>query len=308
MLSIQNLTKSFGGLVAVDRVSFEIRRGEIFGFLGPNGAGKTTTINMICGLLKPDAGSIRLDGEDLLTAGPAVRKKLGVVPQEVALYEELNAVENLQFWGGLYGMAGSELKKRTQDLLEASGLSDRTREKVKNYSGGMKRRLNMAAGMIHRPKLLLLDEPTVGIDPQARRHMLDLVRAFSDQGTTILYTTHYLDEAELLCNRLAIIDHGRVLASGTQEEIKRIVGENRLLRVTGHFSRSSAERMTRKIRQLSIVSISENDALYSLPIHLGTGKFLEALVSGGFRIDNLGIKEPSLDSVFIKLTGRELRD
>jgi ABC-2 type transport system ATP-binding protein len=308
MLSIQNLTKSFNGLIAVDRVSFEVRKGEIFGFLGPNGAGKTTTINMICGLLKPDAGSIRLDGEDALSAGPASRKKLGVVPQEVALYEELNAVENLQFWGGLYGLRGAELKKRIKDLLDASGLADRAKEKIRNYSGGMKRRLNMAAGMIHRPKLLLLDEPTVGIDPQARRHMLDLVRAFSGQGTTILYTTHYLDEAELLCDRLAIIDHGRILAAGTQEEIKRIVGENRLLRVTGTFSRASAERVTKKIKQLSIVSISENDALYSLPIHLGTGKFLEALVSGGFRIDNLGIKEPSLDSAFIKLTGRELRD
>jgi ABC-2 type transport system ATP-binding protein len=308
MLSIQNLTKSFNGLIAVDRVSFEVRKGEIFGFLGPNGAGKTTTINMICGLLKPDAGSIRLDGEDALSAGPASRKKLGVVPQEVALYEELNAVENLQFWGGLYGLRGADLKKRIKNLLDASGLADRSKEKIRNFSGGMKRRLNMAAGMIHRPKLLLLDEPTVGIDPQARRHMLDLVRAFSGQGTTILYTTHYLDEAELLCDRLAIIDHGRILAVGTQEEIKRIVGENRLLRVTGAFSRASAERMTKKIKQLSIVSISENDALYSLPIHLGTGKFLEALVSGGFRIDNLGIKEPSLDSAFIKLTGRELRD
>jgi len=308
MLSIQNLTKSFSGLVAVDRVSFEIRKGEIFGFLGPNGAGKTTTINMICGLLNPDAGTIRLDGADVMTAGPAIRNKLGVVPQEVALYEELNAVENLTFWGGLYGLRGAELKKRIHDLLDASGLADRAKDAVKNYSGGMKRRLNMAAGMIHRPKLLLLDEPTVGIDPQARQHMLDLVRAFSRQGTTILYTTHYLDEAELLCDRLAIIDHGRILASGTQEEIKRIVGENRLLMVTGRFSRSSAEKMTQKIRQLSIVSISENNAVYSLPVQLGTGKFLEALVSGGFKIDNLGVKEPSLDSAFIKLTGRELRD
>jgi ABC-2 type transport system ATP-binding protein len=308
MLSIQNLTKSFNGLVAVDRVSFEIRKGEIFGFLGPNGAGKTTTINMICGLLKPDAGTILLDGEDALSAGPAVRRNLGVVPQDVALYEEFNAVENLMFWGGLYGLRGAELKGRIRELLDASGLAERAKDRVKNYSGGMKRRLNMAAGMIHRPKLLLLDEPTVGIDPQARLHMLDLVRSFAKQGTTILYTTHYLDEAESLCDRLAIIDHGRILASGTQEEIKRIVGENRMLKVTGKFSRSAAERLTRKIRQLSIVSISENDAVFSLPVQHGTGKFLEALLSGGFKIDNLGVKEPSLDSVFIKLTGRELRD
>jgi ABC-2 type transport system ATP-binding protein len=308
MLVIQNLTKSFNGLVAVDHIQFEVREGEIFGFLGPNGAGKTTTINMICGLLKPDAGTLLLDGEDVLTGGPNLRKKLGVVPQDVALYEELNAVENLKFWGGLYGLKGGELKKRIDELLEATGLADRAKDKVRKYSGGMKRRLNMAAGMVHRPKLLLLDEPTVGIDPQARRHMLDMVRNFAKQGTTILYTTHYLDEAESLCDRLAVIDHGRILAAGTQEEIKRIVGENRLLKVTGRFSRSAAERLTKKIKHLSIVSVSENDAVYSLPVQHGTGKFLEALLASGFEIENLGIKEPSLNSVFIKLTGRELRD
>jgi ABC-2 type transport system ATP-binding protein len=308
MLKIQNLTKSFDGLTAVDRVSFEVRKGEIFGFLGPNGAGKTTTINMICGLLNPDSGTILLDGTDMRNAGISVRSRLGVVPQEVALYEELNAVENLRFWGGLYGLRGAELKTRIDDLLEASGIAERRKDAVKNFSGGMKRRLNMAAGMIHRPKLLLLDEPTVGIDPQARRLMLDLVREFSRQGTTILYTTHYLEEAELICDRLAIIDHGRILASGTQEEIKRVVGENRLLRVTGRFSRASAEKMTKKIRHLSIVSITEDDAVFSLPVQLGTGQFLEALLSGGFKIENPAIKEPSLDSAFIKLTGRELRD
>jgi ABC-2 type transport system ATP-binding protein len=308
MLRIENLTKSFNGLVAVDHIRFEVRKGEVFGFLGPNGAGKTTTIHMICGLLKPDSGTLLLDGEDMLTGGPDLRKKLGVVPQDVALYEDLNAVENLKFWGGLYGLRGGELKKRIGELLETCGLTDRAGDKVRKYSGGMKRRLNMAAGMLHRPKLLLLDEPTIGIDPQGRQHMLDMVRSFAKHGTTILYTTHYLDEAESLCDRLAIIDHGRILASGRQDEIKRIVGENRLLKVTGKFSRSAAERLTKKIRQLSIVSISENDAVYSLPVQQGTGKFLEALLSSGFEIENLGIKEPSLDSVFIKLTGRELRD
>ena len=308
MLRIENLTKSFNGLVAVDHIQFEVRKGEIFGFLGPNGAGKTTTINIICGLLKPDTGTVLLDGLDVLAGGPSLRKKFGVVPQDVALYEELNAVENLRFWGGLYGLRGMELKKRIEELLEVMGLSDRARDKVKNYSGGMKRRLNMAAGMVHKPKLLLLDEPTVGIDPQARHHMLDMVRNFAKKGTTILYTTHYMDEAESLCERLAIIDHGRILASGRQDEIKRIVGENRLLKVTGKFSRSAAERLTKKIKHLQVVSISENDAVYSLPVQQGTGKFLEALLSSGFEIENLGIKEPSLDSVFIKLTGRELRD
>jgi ABC-2 type transport system ATP-binding protein len=308
MLKIENLSKSFNGVPAVDRISFEVRKGEIFGFLGPNGAGKTTTINMICGLLKPDAGVLLLDGRDMLAGGPGLRKNLGVVPQDVALYDELNAVENLKFWGGLYGLKGPLLKRRIDELLEATGLAERAKERVSRYSGGMKRRLNMAAGMVHKPKLLLLDEPTVGIDPQARSHMLDLVRVFAKQGTTILYTTHYLEEAETLCGRLAIIDHGRILASGTQDEIKRIVGENRMLKVTGRFSRAAAERLPKKIKSLTIVSVSENEAVYSLPVAQGTGKFLEALLAGGFEIENLGIREPSLDSVFIKLTGRELRD
>jgi ABC-2 type transport system ATP-binding protein len=308
MLRIENLTKSFNGLIAVDRVSFEVRKGEVFGFLGPNGAGKTTTLNMICGLLKPDAGTIHLDGGDVLAAGPSIRSKLGVVPQDIALYEELNAVENLKFWGGLYGVRGAEMKSRIQALLEATGLSDRAKDRVKTFSGGMKRRLNMAAGMIHKPKLLLLDEPTAGIDPQARLHMLDLVRSFAKQGTTILYTTHYMDEAEALCDRLAILDHGRILAMGTQEEIKRIVGENRLLKVAGKFSRSAAERLTKKIKHLSVVSITDTEAVYSLPVAQGTGRFLEALLASGVEVENLGVKEPSLDSVFIKLTGRELRD
>ncbi len=308
MLKIENLAKSFNGTTAVDRISFEVRKGEIFGFLGPNGAGKTTTINMISGLLKPDAGAIHLDGRDMLSGGPALRKNLGVVPQDVALYEELNAVENLRFWGGLYGLAGAPLRRRIDELLEATGLADRAKERVAGYSGGMKRRLNMAAGMVHKPKLLLLDEPTVGIDPQARNHMLGLVRIFAKQGTTILYTTHYLDEAESLCGRLAIIDHGRILASGTQDAIKRIVGENRLLKVTGRFSRTAAERLQKKIRSLTVVSAAENEAVFSLPVAQGTGRFLEALIAGGLEIENVGIKEPSLDSVFIKLTGRELRD
>lgn len=308
MLKIENLVKSFNGTIAVDRISFEVRKGEIFGFLGPNGAGKTTTINMISGLLKPDAGAIHLDGRDMLSGGPALRKNLGVVPQDVALYEELNAVENLRFWGGLYGLSGAPLRRRIDELLDATGLADRAKERVAGYSGGMKRRLNMAAGMVHKPKLLLLDEPTVGIDPQARNHMLGLVRVFAKQGTTILYTTHYLDEAESLCGRLAIIDHGRILASGTQDAIKRIVGENRLLKVTGRFSGIAAERLQKKIKSLTVVSAAENEAVFSLPVAQGTGRFLEALIAGGLEIENVGIKEPSLDSVFIKLTGRELRD
>jgi ABC-2 type transport system ATP-binding protein len=308
MLQIENLSKKFNDLVAIDHISFQIRPGEIFGFLGPNGAGKTTTINCVCGLLKPDSGSIRIDDQEITSAGTQIRKKLGVVPQEVALYEELNAVENMRFWGGLYGLKGKQLKERIDQLIDLAGLKERIKDKVKTYSSGMKRRLNMAAGMIHQPKLLLLDEPTVGIDPQARHQMLETVRGFARNGTTILYTTHYLDEAEALCDRLAIIDHGRILAAGTQEEIKQIVGENRLLKVIGRFKHEVAEKLPARIKDLSLISIQEKEVVYSLPVKYGTGEFLEKLITSGFEIDHLSIKEPSLDSVFIKLTGRELRD
>jgi ABC-2 type transport system ATP-binding protein len=187
MLQIENLSKKFNDLLAVDHISFQVNPGEIFGFLGPNGAGKTTTINCICGLLKPDTGSIRIDNEEITSSGTKIRKKLGVVPQEVALYEELNAIENMRFWGGLYGMKGKQLKERIDKLIDLAGLKERAKDRVKMYSSGMKRRLNMAAGLIHQPKLLLLDEPTVGIDPQARHQMLETVRGIARNGTTILY-------------------------------------------------------------------------------------------------------------------------
>ena len=308
MLSIEHLCKSFGSLRAVDDISFEVKESEIFGFVGPNGAGKTTTINLICLLLKPDSGQIFIDGMECGNGGIEVKRKLGVVPQDIAVYEDLNARENLRFWGSLYDISGKELEQRVSYLLELTGLQDRAKEQVKNFSGGMKRRLNMAAGMIHKPKLLLLDEPTIGIDPQARHNMLAMVRDVAREGTTILYTSHYLDEIEELCSRLAIIDHGRILAQGTVDEVKRIVGENRVLQVTGTFSRQSAEQLTGQIENLSLLSIAENQVVYSLPIQYCTGEFLEKLVKAGFEIDNLSIKEPSLDSVFIKLTGREFKD
>ncbi len=308
MLQVENLSKSFNGKIAVDQISFEVNRGEIFGFLGPNGAGKSTTINMICSLLKPDSGSIRFNGVELDPDKPAFRKGLGVVPQDIALYQEISAIQNLSFWGELYGLKGAILKDRIDAVLTLFGLKERAKEKVKNYSGGMKRRLNMAAGMLHTPELLLLDEPTVGIDPQARHNILDVVKQIAREGTTILYTTHYMEEAEELCNRLAIIDYGRILASGTRESITKIVGENRLLKINGVFTAAAAERLPMEIPNLTLISLRENEVVYSLPAQFGAGQFLEQLGKSGFSIENLSIKEPSLDSVFIKLTGRELRD
>ncbi len=308
MLKITELSKRYDNLIAVDQISFEVKEGEIYGFLGPNGAGKTTTINMICGLIKPDSGTIELNEQDLNRSGRQARKHIGVVPQEIALYEELSVSENLKFWGGLYCLKGKKLKSRMDELLDVINLKDRAKNQVKTLSGGMKRRLNMAAGLIHDPKLLLLDEPTVGIDPQARHNMLETIQDIARGGTTIIYTTHYMDEAEMLCDRVAIIDHGRILAKGTQDELKQIVGENRLLQVNGKFDRETAENLPKKIKGLNLLTLGDTEVVYTLPFSMGTGEFLNELIQSGFNIDNLIIKEPNLDSLFIKLTGRELRE
>lgn len=308
MLNVSNLSKAFGSVIAVDRISFNISVGEIFGFLGPNGAGKTTTINMICGLLKPDNGEIELDGQLFTADRPSLRQKLGVVPQDIALYEELNAIENLNFWGQLYGLKGKVLRNRINDLLELSGLAGRAKDRIKNYSGGMKRRLNMMAGLIHKPALLLLDEPTVGIDPQARHNILDSVKEIAAQGTTILYTTHYMDEAEDLCDRLAIIDQGRILAMGTESDIKKSVGENSIIRVTGNIKREVIDAFVKSHSNLHVESIKDREVLFSIPSRDGTGRVIESIIQSEISVENMQIKEPSLDSVFIKLTGKELRD
>lgn len=308
VLHVDQLNHSYGSLRAVDDVSFQVQAGEIMGLLGPNGAGKTTTINIVCGLLTPDSGRLMLDGQDLQSGSSLNRQHLGVVPQDVALYQELSGIDNLKFWGEIYGLRGSALKKRVDELLDQTGLTERARDRVNSYSGGMKRRLNLAIGMIHEPDLLLLDEPTVGIDPQARHNMLDVIRETARAGTAILYTTHYLDEAEQLCDRIAIIDQGRILAQGTQQELQNLVGENRLIHVTGSFSPQAAEAVVKEIKDLDIITLSETKVVYSLPIQQGAGQVLEHLIKSGVGVENLRIKEPSLDSVFIKLTGRELRD
>src|SRR5579872_1495456 len=235
MIEVEDLRKTFADLTAVDGVSFTAQAGEVFGLLGPNGAGKTTTIGCICGLLNPTSGRVRVMGHDVVTDGQAARRVLGVVPQEIALYEELSAMENLEYWGGTQGLRNPLLRERIHKVLEVTGLLDRAREPVKRFSGGMKRRLNLACSILHMPKVLLLDEPTVGVDPQSRVRLLDLVRAEAHAGTCVLYTTHYMEEAEALCDRLAIVDHGKIIAAGTMAELRAMQGGRNLLRLTGSF-------------------------------------------------------------------------
>ena len=226
-VQVNNLVKTFGKFEAVKGVSFTIGKGEIFGLLGPNGAGKSTTINMMCGYLEPTSGDTIIDGLSVTKEPLKVKRLLGVVPQEIALYKDLNSMENLAFFAELYGLSAQERKERAEDILRFVGLYERRMEPVKNFSGGMQRRINMALAMIHRPKFLLMDEPTVGVDPQSRENIFDTIEQLRDQGTTILYTTHYMEEAERLCNRIAIMDEGRIIALGTLEQLLALRDQQR---------------------------------------------------------------------------------
>jgi ABC-2 type transport system ATP-binding protein len=308
MVSVQGLSRAFGRLRAVDRISFEVRAGELFGLLGPNGAGKTTTISILSGLLQPDEGAVTIGEFDLSKSPRQAKSMLGVVPQGLALYEEFSARENQAFWGGLYSVARAELRKRIDDVLERVGLSERAREPVARYSGGMKRRLNLAIGLVHRPQVLLLDEPTVGIDPQARNAILELIRETARQGTTIIFTTHHLEEAEQLCDRIAIMDHGRILQTGSVRELAQVVGDRDVITLRGKFS---AEELRRALDLAPVSLQAVTDQLATL--HLVEEKFgLAALVDrlgkAGIALVDLSVQKPTLESVFLKLTGKELRD
>ncbi|UCG52334.1 MAG: ABC transporter ATP-binding protein [Candidatus Latescibacterota bacterium] len=309
MIEVEGLRKQYGDLVAVDDVSFTAEPGAIFGLLGPNGAGKSTTIGCISGLLKPGAGRVRVLGHDVMTEGPLSRRKLGVVPQELALYEDLSARENLAYWGSAYGLRGSHLKKRVNSVLELSGLIDRAKEPVKKYSGGMKRRLNFACGIVHEPEALLLDEPTVGVDPQSRVRLLDLVREQSKNGATVLYTTHYMEEAEHLCDRLAIIDHGKIIAEGTLPELRAMLGERDILRIMGKFDPNIVFETLSQLEDIEIVQADEETITLATPqASTRLSDILMEISEEGFEVRETTLTQPSLESLFIKLTGKELRE
>jgi len=309
MIQVEHLRRSFGSLVAVDDISFEVRDGEIFGLLGPNGAGKTTTINMICGVLQPDGGRVLVDDTDIWIEPKKVKQSLGVVPQEIAVYEDLSARDNLNFWGSLYGLRGSGLRKRVDEVLSRVGLAERARDKVKEFSGGMKRRLNLCMGLLHEPKFLLLDEPTVGIDPQARLNILEVIREVAAGGTAVIYTTHYMDEAEELCDRIAIIDHGKILTEGTLDELTRLAGEGEVVRLTGSFDEEMGREILADVAGIKVHVVEEGRAVLSvLADGPGLTSVLPRLLGDELGIDDVSIQQPSLQGVFIRLTGRDLRD
>jgi ABC-2 type transport system ATP-binding protein len=308
MIRVENLRKLYGQTVAVDGITFEARPGEIFGLLGPNGAGKTTTISVISGLLEPGQGSVLVNGRPITPTAAEVKKCMGVVPQEVALYEDLTARENLAFWGGLYGLGGARLRQRVDEVLDRIGLSERAGEPVKTFSGGMKRRLNLGLGLVHEPAVILLDEPTVGVDPQARINILEVIRELARRGRTVLYTTHYMQEAEELCDRLAIMDHGRILAEGTVAELKRMVGEGEVVTVLGGFTAEEMRRALDGNAAVHAVSLADSQAMLSIRSDANSTRLLQDLLGRALAIESIAVREPSLEQVFIKLTGRELRD
>lgn len=313
LVEVRDLVKRYtsDGSNAVDGISFDIDSGELFSLLGPNGAGKTTTISMISTLLEPTSGTVTVGGNDVVRTPMAVRQVLGVVPQDLALYFELTAEENLRFWGEMRGLHGEDLRREVAEKLDLTELTDRATSRVKTFSGGMKRRLNLAVGLLGNPKLVLLDEPTVAIDPQSRRYILDRVKRMARDGTTVLYTTHHMEEAQELSDRIGIIDQGKLIALGTLEELIRLVGEHETLLF--HLGReeggadlaaraAGAPGVTQATAAGDEVVVNAESAEAVLPIVVGAASSL------GLSIRSIEIREPNLETVFLQLTGRALRD
>lgn len=310
MIETLKLSKTFKGKKAVDEIDIYLDEGESVGLLGPNGAGKSTTISMISSLLKPTSGDVKLDGKSTIKNPAEIRKVLGVVPQEIALYEDLSAYENLKFFGEIYKVKKSILEQRIQDVLDIVGLKERQKELVKTFSGGMKRRVNIAAALLHNPKILILDEPTVGIDPQSRNHILETVRKLNEEnGTTVLYTSHYMEEVEQLCNRVYIMDHGKVVAAGSKSELFSILSSEDTIQV--NLSETS-DVLIEKIKSMEHVrrvdETSEGIRIISKKGSNILSDLVHAAENEGIQVTNYQVEKPSLEDVFLHLTGRTLRD
>ncbi|HQK53454.1 MAG TPA: ABC transporter ATP-binding protein [Sedimentibacter sp.] len=309
MLKVENLYKNYGNIRAVDGISFEVKRGEVFGLLGPNGAGKSTTISIISTLIPPTKGEIIFEGESIFKNPKNIRQKLGVVPQDIALYPTLSGYENLRFWGNLYGLKGQELKQRINETADIIGLHERLKDKVEKYSGGMKRRLNIGAALLHMPELLIMDEPTVGIDPQSRSHILDTVFKLNDRGITIIYTTHYMEEAENLCSRICIMDEGKIIASGTQQELVELVKEKTQINIKLDSINDSILDSFKNIPGIIDAKIDEDIIiLYGENGDILLAQIIAKVSEHKNRIRSIDVKKPNLEAVFLHLTGKALRD
>lgn len=309
MIEVNSLCKSFGNRKALNNVSFHVHSGEILCFLGPNGAGKSTTINILSTTLRGDQGEIRFRGEPFDRLTRQYKRELGIVPQDVAVYEDISAEENVRFFASLYGLRGKELSQRTDEALEIVGLSDRRKDKPKTFSGGMKRRLNMACAIAHRPPLIIMDEPTVGIDPQSRKHILESICRLRDEGATIIYTTHYMEEVEEISTRILIIDHGEVIASGTKEELKERFADEKRFKVEVEETDEMPKLDLFRIDGVKRVDVNGNVIRISTLKGIDNlDQIIAYLSSSGLKIVNLTSFSPSLEMVFLNLTGRTLRN
>jgi len=316
LLACSGLRRTFGDRVAVEGITFHIDPGETYGLLGPNGSGKTTTISMVAGILRPDAGEVRVAGRPLTTGSTDTKAAIGLVPQEIALYEDLSAVENLKFFGRLQGLGGRPLAARIERVLDLVGLADRAKDRVSDYSGGMKRRANIAVGLLHEPRLLILDEPTVGVDPQSRNQILTSIETLGGEGLSVLYTTHYMEEPERLCDRIGILDHGVLIAEGTRRELVARIGEHDVIAVelAGEEAGDDGEpealagrcRALPTVRGVRVadrrVEVLVDDADAVLATVIGEA------AAAGLPVSGVSVTEPNLETVFLHLTGRALRD
>jgi ABC-2 type transport system ATP-binding protein len=308
-IEVKNLKKSFGDFQAVQNAKFNVNAGEVLSLLGPNGAGKSTTISMLSGLLAPTSGDASIMGHSVTKEPEAAKASLGVVPQDIALYPDLSARENLVFWGKMYGLRGAALKARVDEVLDIIGLADRQKDHVGKFSGGMKRRVNIGAALLHKPAVIIMDEPTVGIDPQSRRHILDNVKELNQKGMTVLYTTHYMEEAAELSNHIAIMDKGKVIAYGSHNELMQMVGEQTRIDVTLNAEVEKVLDTWREIKGVSKIDALDgkvtalvDDSNRVLP------RLFDVAAKNNVRITSVDIQEPNLETVFLHLTGRALRD
>ncbi|WP_291561889.1 MULTISPECIES: ABC transporter ATP-binding protein [unclassified Clostridium] len=309
VLEVNNLIKKFKDLTAVDNINFSIEDGEIYGLLGPNGAGKSTTINMICGLISSDMGEIKILEKDIKKNVNFIKENIGLVPQSIAVYWELTALENVKFFGSLYGLKGKELEKKSLEALEFVGLIDRIKEPCRNFSGGMSRRLNIACSIVHKPRIIIMDEPTVGIDPQSRKHILNSVKKLNKMGSTIIYTSHYMEEVEEICSKVGIMDHGKLIAQGTKEELKALITDYNYIKVQVANVDSIDINKLKNINGINDIDIKENIVVFEINKDMiNMDKIVRVFVDNNISIRGINTVLPNLEDVFLNLTGRKLRD
>jgi ABC-2 type transport system ATP-binding protein len=308
-IEIRSLTKRFNDKLVIDNISLEIGKGEIFGLVGPNGAGKSTLMNLIVGLFSIDKGEILVGGCSISKEPLKAKAKIGLVPQEIALFESLTAKENLEYWGGLYGLKGLLLKERINEAIETAALKEHTKKIVKNYSGGMKRRLNIAAAMMHHPEILIMDEPTVGVDPQSRNHIFEVTKKMNKEfNSTIIYTSHYMEEIETLCDNILIMDLGKEIAYGNKEELRRMIMSDKIIKVKAQGDIKELMFNIKKLSSVRSIQIREDELKIIANEKITLNELFNEISRCKVSVKNIAVEEPTLESVFLTLTGKKLRD